>query len=81
MTIGEIHELCTPSSSTLIPERLKVTYLHQQLLNDPQIYAKLIISAKAGGAPVAIEHFGAYTIISISDTMEKDCSFAEQLHN
>ena len=71
MTIGEIHELGTPSSSTLIPEWLKVTYLHQQLLNDPRVYAKLIISAKPAGAPVRIEPFGAYTIISISNTLEK----------
>ena len=81
MDIREIHKLGTPVSSTLIPERQKVTYLHQQLFSDPQIYAKLVITAKPGGAPVAVGHFGAYSITSISDTLEKDCRFAEQLHN
>ena len=59
----------------------KVTYLHQQLFSDPQIYAKLVITAKPGGAPVAVEHFGAHTITPNSNTLEKDCRFAEQLHN
>ena len=49
--------------------------------SDPQIYAKLVITAKPGGAPVAVEHFGAHTITPNSNTLEKDCRFAEQLHN